>query len=251
MGLSSAAMMCQWTTDAVVNLFTKECYNCTNFLDDFGGAEVDKKAWQAFQYLGKILKDLGLIEKQSKAFSPAQSMEFWGILFNSVQMTMWVTSECLLEIRQLVANWLGRVSATIKQLESLIWKLLFVAKCVLSGRLLVATWCSKGVDRSEPYFCAEWRDLKRLSLVEFFGWSVQWSVYYSWYSMGSAWHSFDDWCLSRRSQRCQLGVQGILPFSLSAWNYKTAASHQSFRSYHPDCQSKTMGSPVNWPTFEG
>ncbi len=48
MGLSSAAMMCQRTTDAVVHLFAKEGYDCTNFLDDFGGAEVAKRLGKPF-----------------------------------------------------------------------------------------------------------------------------------------------------------------------------------------------------------
>ncbi len=59
-------------------------------------------------------------------------------MFDSVQMTMSVTQERLSEIRQLVVNWLHRVSATRKQLESLIGKLLFVAKFILPDMLFIA-----------------------------------------------------------------------------------------------------------------
>ncbi len=58
-------MTCQQTNEAVVHLFTKAGYDCTNFLDDFGGAEVDKKAWQAFYCLGKSWKDLRLTTNQT------------------------------------------------------------------------------------------------------------------------------------------------------------------------------------------
>ncbi len=119
--------------------FAKEDYNCTNFLDDFGGME-------AFQYLGKILKDLGFIGKTEQGlFSCSINGVFLQILFDSVQMTMSVTAECFLEIRQLLSNWLSGVSTTRKQLESLIGKLLFIATCILHSKLFVA-WCSKGVD---------------------------------------------------------------------------------------------------------
>ncbi len=101
---------------------------------------------EAFQYLGKILKDLGFIGKTEQGlFSCSIIGVFLQILFDSVQMTMSVTAECFLEIRQLLSNWLSGVSTTRKQLESLIGKLLFIATCILHSKLFVA-WCSKGVD---------------------------------------------------------------------------------------------------------
>ncbi len=53
MGLSSAAMMCQRTTDAVVHLFTKEGCDCTNFLDDFDEAEVGLASLSLFRQNSK------------------------------------------------------------------------------------------------------------------------------------------------------------------------------------------------------
>lgn len=59
-GLRSSAMMCQQTTSAVTYMFQCMGYDCTNYIDDFGGAETPDNSTAAFNALGDLLSLLGL-----------------------------------------------------------------------------------------------------------------------------------------------------------------------------------------------
>jgi hypothetical protein len=64
-------------------------------------------------------------------------MIFLGVLFNSQSMTMQITKERLEEIRGLIFSWLGRDSASLKDIQRLLRKLNFVGACVRSSRVFV------------------------------------------------------------------------------------------------------------------
>ena len=59
-GLRSSAMMCQRTTSAVTYMFQKMGFQCTNYIDDFGGAELPAHSCAAFNALNDLLSSLGL-----------------------------------------------------------------------------------------------------------------------------------------------------------------------------------------------
>ncbi|RLC09102.1 MAG: hypothetical protein DRI57_22775, partial [Deltaproteobacteria bacterium] len=67
----------------------------------------------------------------NKADHPSSRLAFLGIWFDTIKMTMEVTPERLVEINALTAVWLNKESATVKEVQSLIGKLNFVAKCVI------------------------------------------------------------------------------------------------------------------------
>ena len=60
-GLRYSAMMCQTTTSTVTYIYKKLGYSCTNYIDDFGGAETPTKSAAAFLALEDLLRDFGLI----------------------------------------------------------------------------------------------------------------------------------------------------------------------------------------------
>jgi hypothetical protein len=154
MGLRTGALTCQRTTSGVVHVMEKENYDCTNYQDDFIGVETPALSELAFPFLGQLLRELGLIEKESKAVSPRVIAEALGILFNTNDFTMSITPERLLEITRLLSSWLNKHNATRKQLESLIGKLLFVAKCVPPGRIFVGRLLDvlRGLNGRNPTF---------------------------------------------------------------------------------------------------
>ena len=65
-------------------------------------------------------------------------MLFIGVLFDTEALSLFVTKERLTEIKLLVQNWLSFETATLKQLQSLIGKLNFVAHCVKPSRIFIS-----------------------------------------------------------------------------------------------------------------
>ena len=65
-------------------------------------------------------------------------MEFLGILFETVSMTVEMTESRLVEIRELFVVWLAKKSASKVEIQVLIGKLQFAAKCVPAGCLFVS-----------------------------------------------------------------------------------------------------------------
>ena len=47
-------MMCQRTTNAVSYMYHSLGYSCTNYIDDFGGADTADRSTQAFVALGDL-----------------------------------------------------------------------------------------------------------------------------------------------------------------------------------------------------
>ena len=81
MGLRSAALLCQRVTNVISFIVKKKGVQFSNYLDDFGGAEVPEMAEQAFEMLGETIALCGLKESSHKAVAPSTRMTFaWGIV---------------------------------------------------------------------------------------------------------------------------------------------------------------------------
>ena len=76
------------------------------------------------------MADLGLVESKEKAEPPATQQVILGVFFDTNAMTMSITKERLLEIEEILTDWISRKTATKPKLQSLIGKLVFVSKCV-------------------------------------------------------------------------------------------------------------------------
>lgn len=137
MGLRTAALMCQRLTSAISYIHYKCGFQCVNYVDDLAGAAPSEFAQEAFQNLGNIIRDAGLKESGEKACPPSVCMEFLGIEFDTLKMECRISSQRLLEIKELLNKWLGKKSATKVQLQSLIGSLQFIGKCVAPGRVFI------------------------------------------------------------------------------------------------------------------
>lgn len=136
-GLRSAAMMCQRVTSGVAFICLEHDFHVLNYLDDFAGVEVSDRANQAFEFLGSILASLGLGESEAKAVAPTTSIEFLGIRFDTMSMTMEVTPRRLSQTISEVSCWLNKERAKLRELQSLIGKLSFVSKCSKPARVFM------------------------------------------------------------------------------------------------------------------
>ena len=65
-------------------------------------------------------------------------MTFIGVLFNTENMTISVTPERLKEICNLLSIWLQKDTASLREIQSLLGKLNFIAACVRPGRIFIS-----------------------------------------------------------------------------------------------------------------
>ena len=138
MGLRSACFLCQRVTNAITFIMFKLGIQILNYLDDLASAERKENADFAYNTLGAILDKCGIEESKSKACPPTKIMTFVGILFNTEKMTVEITPERLQEIKILLLEWLNKEMASIKEIQSLLGKLNFVASCVKPGRIFIS-----------------------------------------------------------------------------------------------------------------
>ena len=59
-------------------------YQCTKYIDDFGGAESPSKATMAFETLEELFSILGLVSSPEKDCAPSTCMVFLGVHFNTI-----------------------------------------------------------------------------------------------------------------------------------------------------------------------
>ena len=137
-GLRSAALCCQRVTDAIAFLIRQDGYFVINYIDDFGGVDTPGRAGEAFACLRQVLLDLGVDEAVDKAVEPSTTLVFLGVLIDTVNMTVSVTCDRMLEVTAELDRWLGKHGATKREVQSLIGKLQFVARCVRSGRVFIS-----------------------------------------------------------------------------------------------------------------
>ena len=138
-GLRSLAMMCQRTTSAVIYMCQKMGFQCTNYIDDFGGAELPAHSCAAFNALNDLLSSLGLQSFPDKDCPPSTNMVFLGIQLDTLDMTMSVTPDCLQELLHRCSAVLLLTHIPRRELQSLLGVMSFVTACVRPARLFMST----------------------------------------------------------------------------------------------------------------
>ena len=112
-------------------------YNAMVYIDDFAGAEIGQKAWEAFNDLKLLLVDLGIVESEKKALPPSTTMVFLGVEFDTKQMCMRVGDEKRLEVKSTINDWYRRTVASKQELQSLQGQLMWISKVVRFSRSFV------------------------------------------------------------------------------------------------------------------
>ena len=138
MGLRSAPYIAQRITNAIAYIHRQLQFFLLNYVDDFVGAELKDKIWQTYSALTQTLVELGVETSKDKIVPPTTRLEFLGITFDSNKLTMEISDEKMMEIRQELHTWLHRSKARRREVESLIGKLQFMAKCVRAGRIFLS-----------------------------------------------------------------------------------------------------------------
>ena len=94
--------------------------HCTNFIDDFGKAEIQEQSYDAFCAFGTLLAAPGLDSSPEKESPPATSMAFLGIFVHTENMTVSITPDCLQELYHR-CSFLSVDKVSCTDLQSLLW----------------------------------------------------------------------------------------------------------------------------------
>jgi hypothetical protein len=82
----------------------------------------------------RLCARLGIPMAADKTEGPVQALTFLGIYLDTVSMRASIPNEKLVEIQELIATWMGKSSASIRELQSLTGLLNFAAQVVPAGR---------------------------------------------------------------------------------------------------------------------
>ena len=139
-GCSSAAYCCQRSSGALKHVYKSldSDYEVEIYLDDFISAECWSKAFKADADLAWVFRMSNIVESDSKHCSPNVEMIGLGVLFNTLDMTVSVTDQRMEEIQSILLDWEDKSSATLKEVQSLVGKLSFVAACVRPARAFLS-----------------------------------------------------------------------------------------------------------------
>ena len=110
----------------------------TKCLNDFIGVASPEKANRDFPKLGWLLQDVGVWESKNKACLPSSLVVVLSILFSTIDMTISITPDRVMEIQQEIHAWHDKITMSIKQLESLIGKLQFASQVIRAGWVFLA-----------------------------------------------------------------------------------------------------------------
>ena len=129
----------QRVADAVVSILERKGVVAHMYLDDLI-VVTDGYAESARQYeiVRAILKELGLPEALDKSQPPSQNVRWLGVDISVNEGTLLIPHGKIEEAIALVDKYMHRRSLSRKQLQSVIGKLLHVAKCVRPARLFVS-----------------------------------------------------------------------------------------------------------------
>ena len=99
MGMRLAPYIAQRITNAIAYIHRQLHFFLLNYVDDFVGAELQEKIWEAYQALTHTLQKLGVETSKEKIVPPTTRLEFLGITFDSQSMTMEISQTKLQEIK--------------------------------------------------------------------------------------------------------------------------------------------------------
>ncbi|CAC5369965.1 unnamed protein product [Mytilus coruscus] len=125
-------------TNAVAYIYRLLGFDIINYLDDFAGAETSENAFKAFKELENLFLSCGIEESTHKAFSSSLRMEFLGIICDTVKLTLEIPDDKLKDNRSILGSWECKRSTKLRDIQSLIGKLNFLATCVRPGRVFMS-----------------------------------------------------------------------------------------------------------------
>ena len=134
----------QRVADAIVATLAARGIVAHMYLDDLvvvAGSE--QQAWEQYDIARSLLEELGLPEAHDKSQPPATRIKWLGIHVDSVHGTLSIPNDKLDEVIAIVRSYTTKRSLSRKQLQSVIGKIMHIAKCIRTARLFLARLLEK------------------------------------------------------------------------------------------------------------
>ena len=135
--LSSCHM--QRVAEGIVGILRGEGIICHMYLDDLVLLSPNRdRADLDYARATQLLEELGLPQAKDKAQKPSTSARWLGVIIDTANMTIAVPPDKLAETLDQVCRIVKKRSISKKMLQSILGKLLHIAKCVRPARLYVS-----------------------------------------------------------------------------------------------------------------
>lgn len=138
-GARASSMHMQSVANAIIDILAQNDIEARMYLDDLITLSPNKqKAIRDQRFVKELLKDLGLPEAEDKCQFPSRVVEWLGIVINSADMTLSIPAKKVKETLECVRKFRSRGRSKKKELQSVVGRLIHVAKCVSPARLFVS-----------------------------------------------------------------------------------------------------------------
>ena len=139
---SSAHM--QRVADAIVRMLALKGITSYMYLDDIIAVCKDKAtAVSQYAEARRLLHDLGLPEAVDKAQPPASRVKWLGINIDAAAGTLSVPDDKLEQVIEYAERFISKRSISRRDLQSVLGRLLYIAKCIRPARLFVSRLLEK------------------------------------------------------------------------------------------------------------
>jgi hypothetical protein len=136
-GLASATALFEWYSSAAEFITRKlgSLDGFVHYVDDFINITPDLRTGVvAFEFIQKLFKQLGLPIAPDKLEAPSTRVTFLGIVIDTQSMMISLDEKRLAELNALIREWQTKTLASRRDMQSIIGKLAFASKAVVSGR---------------------------------------------------------------------------------------------------------------------
>ena len=165
-GARASSSSMQRIADAIVHILSQRGVVAHMYLDDIVVVTADEQeGLRQYAIVRDLLAELGLPEATEKTQMPANKVRWLGISIDTNEMSLSIPHDKLENTLTLVDAFAARRSINKKQLQSLIGKLLHIAKCIKPARIFVARLLS--ALRDMPTFYVKVSDDMRADLQWF------------------------------------------------------------------------------------
>lgn len=134
-GCSSSPGIFTRISDAIRRIMLKKGYTVINFIDDFLIiADSYDECLKGQLQLISLLIELGFAISWHKVIGPTCIIVFLGLTLNSIDMCVSMPGDKVIELKELLSNYLEKKKATKREIQCLAGKLSFASTVIKAGR---------------------------------------------------------------------------------------------------------------------